>query len=416
VIRFSCPSCGTILSAPEAVAGMAAKCRGCGQAVTVPSVASGGSTPPRDKTALGRVISHKPTAMQTTEPAPASTGSSQGSTRQKRAPSRAPAAHSPESSRAPRGRWPLGCVVGGVLAFLSVGAVAVLLAYAVYTHLETAKEKDVEAARASRSKGDTSSTVIIEDIPDGGNNDKFPPPDEEKQRRKPKDSAPGPKPKPKDPAPGPKPKPAPEDRDLAPIISRLRNGTAEERIEAAETLGSMGIKARPACRALCEAATDSSQKVSRAALVALEKIDPDLQKPIFVLLIDGQAANHIQALGKLDELGDKGRAGVPVVVHQIDKCTSQLNEQIEGRFGRGGTAWGSLTLFEVIERNMLTLTKIGPEEPQTVKTLTSLAKFQTQQPVFFSRRAGKEFVQSHFPFRPEAVALLGDVAEKRPEH
>lgn len=35
-LRFSCPKCGTELSAPEDCAGRVSKCRACGQAVTVP--------------------------------------------------------------------------------------------------------------------------------------------------------------------------------------------------------------------------------------------------------------------------------------------------------------------------------------------------------------------------------------------
>ncbi|GEM_PF-5191331 len=67
MIRFSCSSCGVAASAPEDCAGRTTKCRNCGQSITVPrpKLANPPPSTPRDKTGLGKMISHVPTGLQT---------------------------------------------------------------------------------------------------------------------------------------------------------------------------------------------------------------------------------------------------------------------------------------------------------------------------------------------------------------
>jgi hypothetical protein len=284
------------------------------------------------------------------------------------------------------------------------------MAFGVIRYLEFVKRKDEAVARASRSTSSPASVrettdVILEDKPES----QPPPPRKDRPTPELETERPG------EGLPGPKPesRPTPEERELEPILERLKSGSPENRVEAADELARMGKKGQPAARALCEAATDSSEKVSRAALVALEKVHPDLQQPVLVLLIDGAAANHIKALSRLDQLGDEASPAVPVVVHQIKKCKALLEEQLtRGR----GVGWDSQTLFEVIDRNMRTLTKVGSKEPETVKALTDLAKVRTDQPIFLHSRKINTFVPSNYPFRSTAVEMLGVLADKRPDY
>jgi hypothetical protein len=183
---------------------------------------------------------------------------------------------------------------------------------------------------------------------------------------------------------------------LRPVVARLKGGATEERIRAAEELAGLGERAAPAARALCEVAMHPSQKVSRAALQALEKVAPDLHEPVFVLLVDNAANNHLQALTKLGLLGDQGKPAVPVVFHQIKKCQEQLEDR--------AAPWDQQTLIEVITKNLETLPKIAPEDRQVVKTVTDLTRFETQRPV------------RQTPFRDAGVRLLGELGEGHAEH
>jgi hypothetical protein len=91
-------------------------------------------------------------------------------------------------------------------------------------------------------------------------------------------------------------------RELQPHVAQLKSGNTEERIKACMALEDLGEKAQPATRALCDAALSTSQKLSRAALKALEKVNPEIQKPVFILLVDEKAINHKDALRKLSAL------------------------------------------------------------------------------------------------------------------
>src|SRR5262245_17805484 len=64
MIRFTCPRCGTSLSAPLDCAGRTSRCR-CGQQLVGPQAPSAApqSTTPPDKTALGQVVAHTPTNL-----------------------------------------------------------------------------------------------------------------------------------------------------------------------------------------------------------------------------------------------------------------------------------------------------------------------------------------------------------------
>jgi hypothetical protein len=194
-------------------------------------------------------------------------------------------------------------------------------------------------------------------------------------------------------------------RELAPILTKLTTGSADDRVKAAENLGVMGKKAVLASRELCEAAVGLSQPVSRAAIIALEKVNPELHGPVFVLLVDGSAANHKTALEKLTEMGEQGKPSEPVLFHQISKCVAQLTGQDRG------VAWAQPTLIEVTLLNLNTLLKIAPDDPEVVKetiVLTGIAlnsQFAKTRP---------EFVQK--PFRGEGLRILGALAESQPKY
>ena len=209
-----------------------------------------------------------------------------------------------------------------------------------------------------------------------------------------------------DPTAKPLPTPVAEDAtlpaELRTVAARIKAGPAEDRIKAAEELAAMGDKAKPASGVLCEAALDSNQKVSHAALSALETINPDIKDPVFVILVDDKAANHKEALGKLAALGEDGRPAAPVVRQEIKKCVEQI--------GNNPPRWGNPILVQVVEKAMDTLPKIAPAEPQTVKTLVELTKFNSTTGRFLTKN-NRSLTST--PFREDGVRLLGEIAESQ---
>jgi len=197
----------------------------------------------------------------------------------------------------------------------------------------------------------------------------------------------------------------PEVDEVALLADKLKVGTPEDKTAGVQALAALGDKARPAASALCLVAIDSNKELARAALQALEKVNPELYDPVFTLLVDGQAANHRKAIAKLRNLGDKAKPAVPVMIYQIQKCGKDLSDVLT-RKGRG---WDIQTLIQVIADHLVVLTAIGPESPQVVAIIADTTRVNLGER--FKRNP-----QLYKPFRSLGIGLLGNVGEKRPEH
>jgi len=98
-------------------------------------------------------------------------------------------------------------------------------------------------------------------------------------------------------------KEAPLTLGMTGLIAKLQTGTEDEKGNALAELSELGLEARSAARAICEVAASSPKDLSRNALLALDKVAPELKEPVFVLLIDNQATNHIKAIQRLTNIG-----------------------------------------------------------------------------------------------------------------
>jgi hypothetical protein len=169
-------------------------------------------------------------------------------------------------------------------------------------------------------------------------------------------------------------------------------------------LASLGEAALPAARDLCEAALDPSQKVARAALQALEKVHPDLQRSVFVLLVDDNAENHVRAFAKLGQLGEAGNPAVPIILFIIRTHLEHLTNLDE--------RW-DYTRAQLVASCMEVLPRIAPEDPEVVKVLIGLTKMDSPGGVQVMRKGGRI---DQLTFRQYAIELLGTIAESHPKH
>jgi hypothetical protein len=187
-------------------------------------------------------------------------------------------------------------------------------------------------------------------------------------------------------------------------VAALKSQKQEERLRACEQLGGHGEVALPAARPLCEATLDPSQKVARAALQALEKVQPDLQQSVFILLVDDKTENHVRALSKLGQLGEQGNPAVPIILSQIRKHLDRLTNPQQG--------W-DYRLGQLVIHFMEVLPKIAPDDPDVVKMLIGLTKLDSPGGIGVRRPGGRTDQQT---FRKYAVELLGTIAETQPKH
>jgi hypothetical protein len=110
---------------------------------------------------------------------------------------------------------------------------------------------------------------------------------------------------------------------MSDLESKLKSNDTREKIQAAKKLGSMGDIAKSSAGALCLVVLDRSPQASQASLEALEKVRPDLYKPIVTLLNDKQESNKITAINELGILGVEARPAVPIIVHCLRKALAQ---------------------------------------------------------------------------------------------
>jgi hypothetical protein len=193
--------------------------------------------------------------------------------------------------------------------------------------------------------------------------------------------------------------------DIQALIVKLRTGSNEKKVGAAEAIGARGEAASGAARALCEAATSPVKDVSRSALQALEKVAPHLHEYVFTMIVDNQAANHRKAITALRRQEDKAKPCMPIMLFEVKKCLADLVMQFQK--GQGSIGWGSDTLMNVISETMNAIPAIAPEDPNGLAIIIEAGALIIQQTDFL----GDQFK----PFRSTAVPLLGTIAEKQPE-
>jgi HEAT repeat protein len=139
----------------------------------------------------------------------------------------------------------------------------------------------------------------------------------------------------------------------------LKSKVASERVKAAQTLAAMGERAKPFARALCETAIDDNKEVRLAAIEALEKIQPEIVKPVLTLLTDQNHFNTAQAASQLGRLGDTAQSAIPVLVWYAKRPSSGLFEDREH-----------------VNAGMAALIKVGRRDPDAVQVVVDVASDQ----------------------------------------
>jgi hypothetical protein len=194
--------------------------------------------------------------------------------------------------------------------------------------------------------------------------------------------------------------------ELVPLVTALKSGKPKEQIKAAEDLAARGEKASPAARALCETIVNPVPEVTRSALQALEKVAPALHEPVFTMVVDGKAPNHLKAIEALQAKGAEAKPAVPLLLFENQKCRDELQRTLLLKGGNTAIGWGQPALMQIITASMVALEDIAAEEPQVLKTIIATTSISVN--VRFQ-------VQPFAPFRKVGVELLGQSAAKTPE-
>jgi outer membrane biosynthesis protein TonB len=247
---------------------------------------------------------------------------------------------------------------------------------------------------------------------------KDPPPEKEPEKKEKNAPPPEEKTPPKEKEPVKPPPKVDSAEVVVRLVGKLENGTVEEKVNVIEQLSSLGEKARPAARALCQAALSPTKVVSRKALLALEQVAPQVAEQVFTLVVDGQAANHLKAIASLRAKGTEAKPAIPAMLFQIQKCEDSLKTQIAQGVFPGG--WQARTLVDVINAHIIAIPEIAPESPEVLNAIIDTTKASFTSPVQGPPIANQDFVgfreMTRTPFRSTGIGLLGSLAGQRPEH
>lgn len=161
------------------------------------------------------------------------------------------------------------------------------------------------------------------------------------------------------PPPAPPAPPVLSDDEIAGLAKGLKAKDYKARLAAVEEIGSKGPPAAATATDLCAAMLDSNQRVASAALQALEKVSPDLYRPVSTHLLDQNANQRAKALRDIREMGARAKPFTPVLLARLKASVIQ---------GVGGDEY--LEALQAVEA----------DDAATVEFMTRLAAPRTTVP------------------------------------
>jgi hypothetical protein len=181
-----------------------------------------------------------------------------------------------------------------------------------------------------------------------------------------------------------------EDPRLNNLARTMKDGSPVDKIDAAKELGEMGPNAKAvAGKNLASACLDSVPKVAQAALLALEKVWPELYQPGVALLKDTEdkfgvsevRANACESIARLTD----GDAGVPFLLFHLRNHLEKDDD-----FHR---------LNSALEANVVALKKLAADNPAFHKILLT----------------GASNLNIKFKNRALALQTLGELGDTNPK-
>lgn len=117
--------------------------------------------------------------------------------------------------------------------------------------------------------------------------------------------------------------PSPE---VGELIARLNDDSAEERVAAADALGSLGAPAAPAAAELTQRLSDRDPWVRAAATQALVDIGPAAVPALVDLLESDPVVNRVRALNILRSMGRDAETAVPAIHRAADDPVERVSD------------------------------------------------------------------------------------------
>jgi hypothetical protein len=150
------------------------------------------------------------------------------------------------------------------------------------------------------------------------------------------------------------------DDEIDNLVKNLRSKDPKIRIGAAEGLMKKGEEASAAAPALCDALLDPSSQVGLAALAAIEKVRPDLYKPLTKIVLERFLSLKI---GAVRELGLMRQKALPTINVLLTVLRKELAVKTPTQLGFSEQ---TRELYAVIRQ-------ISPDDLESIKMMTVMA-------------------------------------------
>jgi hypothetical protein len=157
---------------------------------------------------------------------------------------------------------------------------------------------------------------------------------------------------------------------LAAVIKALQSNQQSDRAEAANQLARMGKDGKKASQPLLRAMLASFPTNKEVFLDALEKINPDIHKPVVSIMLDpGEKEKAIQQLG---ELGPRGTGALPVLLPTYTAGFTELRELASGKKN-------STTNYRLLGTTLEAMIRIAPSDDAVIKAVVDIIAFNDRQ-------------------------------------
>lgn len=101
---------------------------------------------------------------------------------------------------------------------------------------------------------------------------------------------------------------------LAPLLKDLKSAVPGTKMHALEEIAKLGADAKEASQDVVQAMLDPYAAVGETAAITLEKINPELQKPVLTVMVDQNSTSRREAIRSIGQMRGDGRAALPLLL------------------------------------------------------------------------------------------------------
>ncbi len=114
----------------------------------------------------------------------------------------------------------------------------------------------------------------------------------------------------------------PVDPEVQRIVENINEGSTKDQLKAIQEAAQLGEKAWHATESLCAGAVSENKEVSRAALLALQKVHPALYSHVRTIATDESTGTRSHAVSAIGQMGREGRGALPAILHELNRKTN----------------------------------------------------------------------------------------------